>query len=52
MNYISVCKVCGMSDSQRNTDDAQYCNECYSVEQGFIYTADFMPGIVVNMKLG
>ncbi len=47
MNYTSVCKVCDVSDTYQN-DDVEWCNECYSIEQGFIHVADFMLGIVVD----
>lgn len=38
----SICKVCGMVDTKRESyDGAEFCNDCYSVEQGFIMVEEF-----------
>jgi hypothetical protein len=36
-DYGSVCLVCGMYDSAVSSGDCDGCNECYSIEQGFLY---------------
>lgn len=38
VNLTSICKVCGFPDTRiESFHGTEGCNECYSVEQGFLY---------------
>lgn len=47
---ISVCLECGAYDSHVSNGDCGGCNECHSIEQGFIWVDDFLhyDGLVVD----
>ena len=36
-----ICLICGALDSCVGNGDAEGCNECYSIEQGFLVVYDW-----------
>ena len=46
---IPICKMCGMCETKSGGYDGPgFCNDCYSVEQGFLYVNDFGNGLVID----
>lgn len=38
---FSVCKVCGFEETANGNGDVEWCDECFSVEQGFLYLEEY-----------